>query len=326
VVIQCAGKRDGAALTGASGPLFANAITPNGYGPHTYEVVAKRRSAALSVAVAGLVVLSACGRTSDADARESSSPEASTPNPQQEVTGQLAIYDGKAYPARSGACDGAAAGYQDWTIGSQVSLEDQSGEVVGVGAISEGELDQRGGCLLRFSISDVRDADFYQLKSSSAQRAPMIVSRDDLVASQWHLDLELGDQDQAIVDAGVYCLDASEFSAAPLGATVGPVTVSGGITRGPVNAQVKVTSSADKNAKVLVGWEVRVWSDLLSNFRTVALASDWVTVPQGEAVNLTIHRKNADVLIDSMNYDYSRTDAKATIQMAVEDGRQADCM
>ena len=72
------------------------------------------RRAALTAIIGTLFTLQACGSGAATNGATSSRDDDSKPSDQMHtVTGQLTVYDGKAFPARRGECAGGSPGYDD---------------------------------------------------------------------------------------------------------------------------------------------------------------------------------------------------------------------
>src|SRR3954451_24899326 len=97
----------------------------------------------------GTLALQGCGSSSQEvsrlPAKSPSTPGAGTSTPPtmapatpamagpHDVGGTITVFDGESFPARTGRCFGGATGYDDLSTGSQVTMTNESGKVVGVG-------------------------------------------------------------------------------------------------------------------------------------------------------------------------------------------------
>lgn len=96
-----------------------------------------------------------------------------------------------------------SSGYDDIDAGADVTVTDESGTVIAVGALGPGEVVSfRAGnfltdfedavrCEFEFMINDVPDAKFYGVEVSD--RGELRYSRDELEANAWVIGLQLGD-------------------------------------------------------------------------------------------------------------------------------------
>ena len=241
------------------------------------------------------------------------------------VTGTVTVYDGEAFAARDGDCAGGAGGYTDLASGAQVTLKNESGKVVGVGAFTDGTLTGRGGCKLPFEVPDVRSADFYQLTTASLSRAPRTVSAEELASASWEMELSVGDPEEAAMVSGADCLRRKDFAVTARGAALAGYTTHGyAAPTSRVTGELVISSSSAEDAAVVVGWTFEVWSALLGDYTAVRIAADKVDVPAGQSARLPID-KRADLLSSAFDYDPSRVRVVATISDASRPGTRAMC-
>lgn len=119
------------------------------------------------VAILAFVALAACGGGSSSSASKSSS--AST----HSVNGDLTILG--AHNDRVGGCQMQESGYSDISKGTQVTVTNESGTIIGSTSLGEGSSSPRGdGCLWPFTVPDVKNASFYTITVS--HRGPLTFS------------------------------------------------------------------------------------------------------------------------------------------------------
>ena len=96
---------------------------------------------------------------------------------------------GEDFFADGGGCQGTS-GYDDVEPGLQVTVSDQSGTVIGNGALDTGEA-QEGGCVFRFEVNNIPVASFY--KVAVGRRGEISYSLDQMKQASWSVELSLGD-------------------------------------------------------------------------------------------------------------------------------------
>jgi hypothetical protein len=97
--------------------------------------------------------------------------------------------EGDDFFADGGGCQGTS-GYDDVEPGLQVTVSDQSGTVIGNGALDSGEA-QEGGCVFRFEVNNIPVASFY--KVAVGRRGEISYSLDQMKQASWSVELSLGD-------------------------------------------------------------------------------------------------------------------------------------
>jgi hypothetical protein len=107
------------------------------------------------------------------------------------ITGTFALSgtQDEDYTTTDGGCAGMN-GYDDVQAGLQVTVSDQSGTVIGNGALDSGEA-QEGGCVFRFEVNNIPVASFY--KVAVGRRGEISYSLDQMKQASWSVDLSLGD-------------------------------------------------------------------------------------------------------------------------------------
>jgi serine/threonine-protein kinase len=89
----------------------------------------------------------------------------------------------------STGCAGTG-GYSDMQLGAVVTVRDGSDKVIATGRIVTSEPLGTHQCHFTFRVSDVPDADFYQVEVS--HRGALTFSRTEMDAQGWALALTLG--------------------------------------------------------------------------------------------------------------------------------------
>lgn len=109
---------------------------------------------------------------------------------QHVVTGTFLLSgtEGEDFFADGGGCQGTS-GYDDVEPGLQVTISDQSGTVIGNGALDSGEV-QEAGCVFRFQVN-IPVASFY--KVAVGRRGEISYSLDQMKQASWSVELSLGD-------------------------------------------------------------------------------------------------------------------------------------
>lgn len=88
-----------------------------------------------------------------------------------------------------GGCAGTG-GYDDIEAGLQVTVSNESGTVIGTGALGQGtEVD--AGCEFPFKVENVPVAKFYKVEVG--RRGTVSYSHADMEAASWKVELSLGD-------------------------------------------------------------------------------------------------------------------------------------
>lgn len=90
----------------------------------------------------------------------------------------------------SSFCSGSDGGY--WVAdGSPVTVENESGEIVGTGELSGGKPFQTVGCEYAFSVK-VGDADFYTIRVGDDDSDPIRASKGELEKLDWNIAITIG--------------------------------------------------------------------------------------------------------------------------------------
>jgi hypothetical protein len=97
--------------------------------------------------------------------------------------------EGEDFFADGSGCQGTS-GYDDVEPGLQVTISDQSGTVIGNGALDSGEA-QEAGCMFRFEVNNIPVASFY--KVAVGRRGEISYSIDQMKQMSWSVELSLGD-------------------------------------------------------------------------------------------------------------------------------------
>lgn len=202
----------------------------------------------------------------------------SRPAPSHTLQGEAIIYDGREFPAEVGTCDGS----NDLATGSQITVLDGAGEVAGVGVFEPGVLTGRGGCRLSFAIPNVHESDYYQLRTQSTIRPSTTYELADLKATKWHLQVSVGDAEDAARESRADCLPTSEFS------------VQGTVTAKLVpfedsevwmwTLEGSVTNRSDEDSDVSLSWGVGWMDKWLGGLQTASFGS---VTPSGESAGST---------------------------------------
>lgn len=95
---------------------------------------------------------------------------------------------------REGARCSGSRGYEDLTGGAQVVVRDQAGTIVGSSRLDDGGIVLLGGdlpaCILPFTVPGVATSTHYTVEVS--HRGGVTYSHDDLVRSDWFVELTVG--------------------------------------------------------------------------------------------------------------------------------------
>jgi hypothetical protein len=97
--------------------------------------------------------------------------------------------EGDDFFADGGGCQGTS-GYDDVEPGLQVTVSDQSGTVIGTGALDSGQV-LEAGCVFRFEVNNIPVASFY--KVAVGRRGEISYSLDQMKQASWSVELSLGD-------------------------------------------------------------------------------------------------------------------------------------
>lgn len=125
----------------------------------------------------GIALLTGCGGTA-ASAKSASG---------HTLTGGLTLNDSD---TAANGCTGTG-GYSDITSGASVTVENQSGTVIGTGTIGPGTSGtELGSCVYTFSVPGLPDESFYQVEVS--HRGFVSYSKADIVADRWIIEVTLG--------------------------------------------------------------------------------------------------------------------------------------
>ncbi len=82
-------------------------------------------------------------------------------------------------------------GYDDISSSTQVTVSNGEGNIVAVGNLGSGSVDDIGNCLYKFTISNIPRSKVYQFEVS--HRGKVVFSHDQLVADDYEVELQLGD-------------------------------------------------------------------------------------------------------------------------------------
>ncbi|MEX2253839.1 MAG: zinc ribbon domain-containing protein [Acidimicrobiia bacterium] len=105
----------------------------------------------------------------------------------QRVSGTFTLFD---QDTADLDCIGTG-GYNDIGPGTEVRVSDEGGTVLATGALGSGKDLEGLGCIYRFSLKTVPDANFYEFEV--AHRGGITYSRAKLENQEWRVDLSLGD-------------------------------------------------------------------------------------------------------------------------------------
>ena len=97
--------------------------------------------------------------------------------------------EGEDFFSDGGGCQGTS-GYDDVEPGLQVTISDQSGTVIGTGALDSGQV-LEAGCVFRFEVNNIPVASFY--KVAVGRRGEISYSLDQMKQASWSVELSLGD-------------------------------------------------------------------------------------------------------------------------------------
>lgn len=142
----------------------------------------------LVTAVAAVLLVAGCGAEGKPSA---SGTTGSTTSNVFGIQGVISVDAGKTVPGQTEYTDGGncvlAGGYDDIQQGAQVTVKDQSGTIVGLGALDVGHI-QTGRCVFGFGVDDLPEGkDFYTVEVS--HRGELKYTREGLRES---LTLTLG--------------------------------------------------------------------------------------------------------------------------------------
>lgn len=143
----------------------------------------------VTATVAVVLLVAGCG--ADGGSSATGTTASSTPSGFK-VQGVVSVSAGKTVPGQTEYTDGGdcvlGGGYDDIRQGAQVTVKDQSGNVVALGALDAGHI-QRQRCQFGFTVENVPDGkDFYSVEVS--HRGELKYTRDGLNQA---LALTLGD-------------------------------------------------------------------------------------------------------------------------------------
>ena len=105
------------------------------------------------------------------------------------LTGELVLTDSGGYSDDYGSCTGSG-GYDDIRAGALVVVRDGGGETLATSSLDDGE-ESGGACVFSFEVTDVPDADFYEVEVS--HRGGLTWSQQELDDEGWDVALSLGD-------------------------------------------------------------------------------------------------------------------------------------
>jgi hypothetical protein len=139
----------------------------------------------LTLVLMAVVALTGCGRDGN--------KETPTTTTQQRhvITGTFTLLgtEGDDFLNLTTGCTGTG-GYDDVQAGLQVTVSDQTGTVIGNGALGSGETIGEG-CQFRFQVDNVPLATFYRLEVG--RRGEISYSLDQMKRASWSAALTLGD-------------------------------------------------------------------------------------------------------------------------------------
>jgi hypothetical protein len=141
----------------------------------------------------GLVVFLALGFGVYAATKSISQKATPTTTTQERhvITGTFLLsgVEGEDFITSDGGCQGTS-GYDDVEPGLQVTISDQSGTVIGTGALDSGQA-QEAGCVFHFEVNNIPVASFY--KVAVGRRGEISYSQDQMKQASWSVELSLGD-------------------------------------------------------------------------------------------------------------------------------------
>jgi hypothetical protein len=82
-----------------------------------------------------------------------------------------------------------SGGYADIKVGTQITVTDQTGTIIGLGELEPIDLPDEDRCVFTFTI-DVPEATFYTV--AMGRRGDLTYSKQDLEDAGWHVDLVIG--------------------------------------------------------------------------------------------------------------------------------------
>lgn len=186
------------------------------------------------------------------------------------LTGTLLLNDGKEFDASKGPCAGGGSGHDDLRTGAQVMVQGPDGHIVGAGTFGQGNLNNRGGCVLPFTVTDVEVFDFYRIRSQSALLGGATYELGALRKDDWKLSLEIGDIDTAAHVSRADCLDRSRVDVAGklVAKRVPMSTVAPGIKGDLWSYKLNgvITNRTGESVEVDVAWEIRAYDSLLNKW------------------------------------------------------------
>ena len=145
----------------------------------------------LAVVVA-VATLAACSGDGASEERQSQAGTTTTVEVRKTISGVYTIYGSSDVIEilDSGPCRGTG-GYGDIDEGTEVTVTDEAGTVIGNGRLGEGRY-LEDACAFRFTIPRVPMAKFYKIQISKEQRGELSYSYEELEAANWTVELELG--------------------------------------------------------------------------------------------------------------------------------------
>lgn len=108
------------------------------------------------------------------------------------VTGSMTVIDGEFLFAETGEDCENPPGFDDIHQGSQVIVKDEAGTTMSTSELGSGRIDGLG-CTFDFTLEGVGDAKFYSVELGRDARGELSYSYDEMVESNWSVDLVLGD-------------------------------------------------------------------------------------------------------------------------------------
>ena len=188
----------------------------------------------------------------------------------QTLTGTLLLNDGKEFDAKKGPCTGGGSGHDDLRTGAQVMVQGPDGRIVGVSTFDRGQLNDRGGCVLPFTVSDVEVRDYYRIRSTSQLLGGPTHELGALRKDDWKLSLEVGDTDTAAQLSRADCLDLARVEVAGklVAKRVPMSTVAPGIEGDLWSYKLNgvITNRTGESVDVDVAWEIRAYDSLLKRW------------------------------------------------------------
>ena len=151
-----------------------------------------------------------------------------------------------------------------------MSVHGPDGRIVGASTFGQGRLNDRGGCVLSFTVTDVEAVDYYQIRSRSMLSAGPTYDLAALREDGWKLELEVGDAEAAALDARADCMDPElvDVSAKLVAKRVPFSTVAPGIEGDLWSYRMNgvLANHTGEDVQVQVAWEIRAYDSLLDKW------------------------------------------------------------